>query len=249
MNRRYHAHLRLLKRVFDPGDESSAITMGICSRYRPQPLRILDVGVGEGKSSLRVVDALNKQGYDVSFTGLDLYIPPQTLRTVDEKTNWIVGDFCDFAALAGSFDVVIATQSLYYLGEARDALSALAAHGEVDGITVVTVWTSRCILYRIHKEIFPETRITFAEELVDLVGPSDLHPPTLLESKGEIGISDLLASESACRAAYEVLARMGPSATLDEGRYSDFRQFLGTLPAVETRENGTILFPNELLGH
>ncbi|MCU1247030.1 MAG: Methyltransferase type 12 [Edaphobacter sp.] len=84
----------------------------------PEPLRVVDVGCGDG-DMLRRIDAwAAKRGVPVALTGIDLN--PYAIRAAREATrqaqriDWIVGDALSNAAM-GDIDVVICSLLTHHL--------------------------------------------------------------------------------------------------------------------------------------
>src|SRR4029079_12813904 len=78
----------------------------------PSPLRILEVGAGDGAVSL----ALASQGYDVTALDESLDAPAR-----GDAVRWIERDFLHFDG-DGACDVVLFTRSLHHMAPLDDAL-------------------------------------------------------------------------------------------------------------------------------
>jgi 2-polyprenyl-3-methyl-5-hydroxy-6-metoxy-1,4-benzoquinol methylase len=85
---------------------------------QPGPLRVVDVGCGDGDMLRRIHAWAARRGVSVSLTGIDLN--PDAIRAAREATppaleiNWIVGDALVHAAV-GDIDVVICSLLTHHL--------------------------------------------------------------------------------------------------------------------------------------
>ncbi len=243
MGERYLEDLRLLKGTFDSKNESGVVANAIARTTSKIDLRILEVGIGEGRAASQFVTQLTMCGRRVHLTGLDLDIS----RHVQNRS---IGNISllemDFAALPLSerFDAVLATQSLYYLGRRDGALRKLIDHIVVDGCLLITVWTANCVLHELHKRFAQTpgaqyvTAEILAEELLAMEERADVD---VICTSGQVNLGKWRASEIIRRAAFRMLSRSNMGSKFDEVGYAKFETYLEQLPARARRENGTVI--------
>ena len=243
MDSQYQQDLRLLKGTFDARNEAPVIASAIAGGEASVRLRLLDVGIGEGRAILQATQQLEALGYDVVLTGIDLHISKELRDRMPAGSALIEQNFFEYPHHE-RFDAVVSTQSLYYLGDRQAALRKLIAHTVPGGCLIVTVWSSRCILRNLHLRFVstPDTDCLAAEGVAD-----DLHrlDPTaavdLVRTVGRVNLRRWLTSEATCMAAFRILSRAAPNLSLDEARYTAFCEHLKGLPEEMNRENGTVV--------
>jgi len=111
---------------------------------------MLDVGIADGSSAIKVMAAFADRGVRLDLTGVDPHIPATAY-----SQDWIyspklmVASFDEFEPRC-RYDVVNATQSLYYLGKLDTALRKLVSLLSRDGVLAITIWDDGCILKILH---------------------------------------------------------------------------------------------------
>lgn len=243
MDNQYQQDLRLLKGTFDPGNEASVIATAIAGGNAKSPLRLLDVGIGEGRAILQATRRLEALGYKILLTGLDLRISTELRDRMPSSSVLVEDDFFQYFCRE-HFDAVVSTQSLYYFGDTQAALRKLIAHSAPSGCLVVTVWTSRCVLRDLHLHFVstPGTDCLAAENVADDLRRLDPGATVdLVRTAGRVNLKQWLTSEATCMAAFRILSRAAPKSSFDETRYRAFRKHLAGLPDEMNRENGTVV--------
>lgn len=244
MNAHYMEDLRLLKGTFDPGNEATIIADAIAEFIPKRRIQLLDVGIGEGQATFQAVDSLLSRGWVVHLTGIDLHIPQRIWKYSTASTSLLEADFLSLPATE-TFDAVIATQSLYYLGNIDAALKKLIAHTVSDGCLLVTAWTNNCILHDLHSYVVqvPEllclTAEDIAEKLRNMVGDAHI---TIVRTVGQVDVGKIAGSETLCKAAYRILSRSEEYAESDMASYVRFKSHLKHLSEHMVRENATVVF-------
>lgn len=244
MDSDYIRDLRLLKTTFDSGNEADVIAESIARVSTPGPLRVLDVGFGDGRATLQAIRKLTGLGYQVQLTGLDLHISQRLMQHVPEGTELIEKDFFEYP-IDEQFDAVLSTQSLYYLGEYRPALHKLLQHMRPAGCLLVTVWTGNCALHDLHKRFVsaPDASCITAEDVATAL--RSLSPEgsiELVRTPGSVSVHSWLNTELIGLAAFRVIARANDRSSIDGVTYTSFRSRLSSLPKSVKRENGTVVF-------
>lgn len=243
MNSSYIHDLRLLKGTFNPGNEANVVADAIANGTPRGNVRILDVGIGEGRAAFQFVDRLTSRGFAVHLTGIDLHLSREVRERATRNTRLLEMDFSAFP-LSETFDAVVATQSLYYLGKRNFALRKLLDHAAPTGCLLVTIWSGNCILHDLHTRFvqMPDAECMTAEDLAsELLGMEEDAQVTIVRTVGHVDIAKWLASEVTCRAAFRILSRINRGGDLDGASYDRFKARLQEFPAQMKRENGTVV--------
>jgi len=149
----YTNDLLRLKAAFKGISETPILARIIEQAAVSGSVRILDVGTGTGVSIQKVCDCLCKAGITSIVTGIDLFLPPESFRINDARIFFLQGDFNTFTT-DETYDVVNATQMLYYFPRLKETLLRMIRLVRPGGILAATVWCSDCILYQVHKTFF-----------------------------------------------------------------------------------------------
>ncbi len=243
MDTRYLEDLSLLKNTFDSGNEVTAILTAITNHSVPSDLCLLDVGIGEGNAILKVVRRLSEIGYVAHLTGVDLHISPQLREAAPSLSSLLQLDYLKYCPSA-PFDVVIATQSLYYLDDIKHSLPLLLHHTAPSGVLILTVWSNRCVLFDLYSRFVcskngPAICSEFvARELHRLDSSASIE---LVRSVGTVNIGKWRESDAIRIAAYRILSRTD-GVVFDQVKYRAFERHLRGLPEIVARQNGTIIF-------
>ena len=242
MNSIYLEDLRSLKATFNPGNEGPLIAEAVSISMPKGPLRILDVGIGEARSTFRALELLGSQGYAVHLTGLDLHISERVRRLALPGSEF---QECDFQLLPFEevFDVVISTQSLYYLGEWEVSLRKLLSHARPKGCLAVTLWTENCSLHRLHNRFAQcqKNNLLTAENVAQAAQRQDSSATVrLVRTRGTINVRMWREEARIGAAAFRILSRLEEQGTIDPVAYGKFSEHIKSLQDEEPRENGTV---------
>jgi len=181
----FHTDLNTLKATFDSSDEAAIYLDAITAHLPVSAIDLLDVGVGVGMSTMTLVHALYSKGYSVGLTMVDPAVPDTRKETLRLNGNLCETDLEHFAPVK-PFDVVTATQVLYYLylGDPRSALRRLVALPRSGGgLLALTTWTENCVLFDLYNRVFRSDRPCFtAEEAQSLLAEITGRVPTMVRS-------------------------------------------------------------------
>ncbi|TKJ35672.1 MAG: hypothetical protein CEE38_13745 [Planctomycetes bacterium B3_Pla] len=243
MNSEYHIQLNRLKESFDSANEISVAADAIQKCIPCGELNILDVGIGEGKAAIQLIGRLSRMGYAPRLTGIDIYVPPSLYEKSTHNIKLCEIDFASYP-LTEKFDVVVATQSLYYLGSPELALRKLASHTRREGILLVTMWSNRCELYQLHERFCadPDRRKVAVQHAARMLREIDNYATVeVVTTVGKVDFTYWQESEETCLSAFRVLARAESADDPDLSEYAKFRELITVLPLCGKRENGTII--------
>lgn len=153
----YCASLRGIKDTFTGGSEVSAVAEEILQRTDTGRLRLLDVGVGDGRYAAKLVGLLRAGGRDVILTGIDP-LPEAILGARDSLPGAQL--FCTTAesfSTDTTFDVVVTTHSIYYAAHVPAYVHKLLHLLARDGLLVITAWSTACAVFRLSQLAWPRT--------------------------------------------------------------------------------------------
>ncbi len=112
------------------------------------PMSIVEIGSGSGATSTRVMDILDNNGVDYTYTGVEPYLAQLDMfrkKVPDtEKLTLVQAGLSDFVA-EKSYDLAFVVHSLYYVSNLRESLKkinsfasqALIIHHGPNGINTV----------------------------------------------------------------------------------------------------------------
>lgn len=243
MDSEYHHDLELIKESFRGTSETPLLADLILASTATIKPSILDVGIGSGTQMSKIGISLLESGVNARITGVDLFLPISVSNDPRFPIDYIS---CDFMSLdlSTKFDVVNATQSLYYFDDPQATLGKMLDSVIPGGNMFVTTWTSQCILYRIYQEFFgiPEKFIVTDEYTIAIlknIGKSGLVKRYLFD--GEIDLELILRSDSNLKAFLHILSRKcGPGADCGIETLSRVRDYLRNMPRVVQRQNAIV---------
>jgi len=121
---------RLARRVLDHG----AVQLGEAVAAGMRPLRVLELGCGEGLLAAALARVASEAGAEIAYTGSDISASALDLARRAAPGEFVVGDASDVAAglQLGGFDLVVVKNLLHHLSNPAEFLrraSALLAPG------------------------------------------------------------------------------------------------------------------------
>jgi SAM-dependent methyltransferase len=147
----YFEALQLVKSTFLDGSEKSIVIDCIAKHFKDESLRILDVGIGDGRYIGKIITELDRAGISATVTGIDP--SPASERVVSKFFPAFKVEprrFEDYDTNA-VFDIVIATHSLYYVNQAYQCLDKMVKLTRKGGLTIIVLWSELCVLYKLYK--------------------------------------------------------------------------------------------------
>jgi SAM-dependent methyltransferase len=242
MDEWYLRSLAALKDTFLGGNESQVLAEAILECHSNQHLTLLDIGTGTGRSLIEIVGRLRDNGLSVDATAVDIFFSPDAadrLKTRDILPLQI--DFGEFAS-AAKFDVILATQSLYYFADLHGSLGRMCELLSATGLLCLTLWNEQCILRKVAIEVFGgEASMVLSPRLV-LEYLEKNQRFRRLSSRavvGPVAINQWIASEDVLRGAAIVLSRrLAPEVQQDE--IERLRTVVEKLGSIENRSNSII---------
>jgi SAM-dependent methyltransferase len=115
------------------------------ARTKPERIRVLDVGCGNGGLARRIADAVNYTGIDIAESAV------VSARRVAPRGTFIVGDAMNPPENLGIFDVLVFSELLYYL-DPRIVLPRYRTHANTGAqiyISIIRFWRSWFLWRRI----------------------------------------------------------------------------------------------------
>ncbi|HTT07534.1 MAG TPA: methyltransferase domain-containing protein [Gammaproteobacteria bacterium] len=239
--------------LMESGDASLAraqarATERLLALLPPPPCRVLEVGIGLGKTFER----LSRSGYEVTGVTPD----HQQIKAVQNRAGGagrlICTRFEDMEAASPSFDVVLFQESAQYIQPAErlllDSARHLAPHGTVAGMDEFPLTKLKRL-----REILPDTGLV-AEELTDLTRQAcdscahlieliDRHGPRLAR---ELARATLLDGLLIAFREFDQLSPADRAAVSDE-ELAAFCAIIGYLTAARGKSSGGATLAAELL--
>lgn len=160
----YHTHLSRVKKMFGGTSETRELAFAIARRIAPGSYLLLDVGCGDGTNTQHLMKELRRHGIDVVATGIEL---AELDRADIDGLNVVHQDFMKWG-VDNRFDIVVATQSLYYFPRPRRSIDKMLLHTNSGGVCAITVWHRDCLLNYLNEELFHgHTAIDIASLVVE----------------------------------------------------------------------------------
>jgi SAM-dependent methyltransferase len=242
MDSQFQDGLRALKASFCGRSETPLLAREIASRAASSAISILDVGTGDGQSIIKVAGLLSECGIHSSVTGLDQCIPSGASTIADTFTYQpLQGDFHAFES-PQLYDVVNATQCLYYFSSPRDALRKMLDLTKPGGLTTVTLWADNCALLEIAQFLgrWSGARLFTADHVVTLAHSLGLCDVVQVAFSGPVSIAQWLESD-ALPHILTVVARASAPLRLSSEQIGTISTFLRSLGPCATRRNEVLV--------
>ena len=235
MDSGYTEKLEELRWAFGPISEASLLTDIIARYAAPRTsITMLDVGIGNGIWAQKVVAGVQARGVRVAVTGLDPYIPESA-----QELDWEIRPTFIAAPLAsylnaGTFDVVNATHSLYYLGDEGEALRRLLSLVSPGGILIATIWADGCALKAVHDGYLAVGRPSPSQQNVGATLRALVAPRGSVEKhyfEGTVALGEGGRAHRTKQAIIDIARRDVPVSDAARSSALDFLDSLGTVAA------------------
>jgi hypothetical protein len=239
--------LALLRQTFGPTGERAAIIQEIQRGLPEGDYAWLDVGIGDGLSSSRLLNSLESLGRRFVVTGIDpelqstCYVCEARPDTILEKVR--AEDYVP----SNKFHVINMRQSGYYISQLPDVIATLSGCLARNGLIVVTHWATECVLFGLHRAIAATvgslTVAESAEELHACLTERCAHLTTHLSLFPDRDFDPRRIAEDAelSRALFRLCARRLPVDHMSEvDRLKLTQDYLHTCSGMAYRCNGVL---------
>jgi SAM-dependent methyltransferase len=235
----FHHALSLLKQSFEGDNEVTVFVNAIVDRVRSRTISLLDVGVGAGNSTLECLKVLGSLGIEVNATFVGPEVPSDRREVLKAAGELVDLKFEEYHTDA-RFDVVMITQTLYYLPDLRKAIEKLIACVKPGGLLLITTWSRVCVLYRLYDVVCRGPRPSYAaEDVRQMVFEATGEIPAIVYSRGSVKLS-MWRDDDAMRAAcYMVISRSHEVSS--DNNAGAFWRAICALGNEEERVNGTLI--------
>ncbi|GCE14948.1 class I SAM-dependent methyltransferase [Tengunoibacter tsumagoiensis] len=238
ISKTYDNALDVLKQSFS-GSECELWVDEVRNHFIPQPLRILDIGIGTGESIQKRLLQLSWNGYSADLHGLDPNLCVETVtRHVYDDAHLYKTRF-EEATFSQTFDVVNASQSIYYMQNIPAMLRKMTQLVQPGGMVTITLWSQHCSLYQLQRTVFGAgaTLVTAEQVAEQLVQQHLLRDVKLVSCKGQLNLSRLRASEQGLDAILTIISRKFGDVFLIPQYRAKLEKALLSLPDVAPRIN------------
>ncbi|KAA3609236.1 MAG: class I SAM-dependent methyltransferase [Calditrichaeota bacterium] len=149
--RNYNRSLENLKTCFNGGSEKELIIRRINSTRHSDNLRILDIGSGNGAYIQKIISKLTVN--NIEIIAIDPCIEPATYKMNGHR--YVFNDeYFEQHQPDGAFDIIICTQSLYYMQNVQTAIRKMNNLLKQSGQLIITLWSKHCSIYKVCNKQF-----------------------------------------------------------------------------------------------
>lgn len=239
MDEAYQESLLGLKAVFIGPSETESVASHISSYCSQPSLKLLDVGIGRGVTTHKIVTRLEALGHTVTVVGVDACTSRYNVLLGRPRFEYVEAPFSQFIA-DGLFDVVLSTHALYYLGPTDVALKKMVGLLKPTGLLALSLMSRDCLFYRLHRTVCSsETPPACAEEMSDfLLTLPTVEQVELSIYRGNVNVPRTMASYKSLYDAAYIVSRKREQPTLET--VAAFREALLSLPPDIERVVGSI---------
>lgn len=241
----YGRALSLLKTTFGGTTETPLWVNLVAKSLDQRAIKVLDVGIGDGDSITKKLILLRQIGFEPVLTGIDLSIDSVSdisdVHVALEHVNLICSSLETYNP-GTMYDVVNASQSLYYSNDIEASLTKCIALTSPGRVIVITLWSDTCALYKIAYECANDTENLITAEMVAslLRARTDVESTQLYIFNGIVKLSEWNTT-ALLDAATSILTRDALEIISDQKRRDKLISVLHNLQPVEPRINGIII--------
>nr|VFJ49524.1 MAG: RNA cap guanine-N2 methyltransferase [Candidatus Kentron sp. FW] len=205
---KYDNCLNTLKDSMLGGSELEITIDEVVNKSPTNRINWLDVGIGDGKFTSKIIDRLTRKGFEIHLTGIEP-IKSSFEKAKSQFPNAIMhNDRLENVRLEGKFDVVHFAQSLHYIKEQIPIIKGIEGKLSEGGILVVTLWSKEDALYRLNKKFFPDSGGITAEEYFDMIrGFHSLGDVSVRYFEGFVDFEGLLKSRHGVLSMLRIISR------------------------------------------
>ncbi|RYG99135.1 MAG: class I SAM-dependent methyltransferase [Alphaproteobacteria bacterium] len=202
-------HLRRFKQIVGRSPEAAWVARGIEHSVPNPKIHWLEIGCADGRNLSEVTRGLSATK---QLTG-SAYDPALDRdRLIEQPGFTYFAERIEDAALTGSFDVIHARHSLYYVAEVANVLRNLRSRLNPGGAFIITHWSADCVLSRLNKMIALAQGIPAAPSMSDLtkvVCARGLSVAATLEHRSPLPAT-VLSDPQSLETIFEMSARNSP---------------------------------------
>jgi len=238
----YTKSLNSLKNTFLGGSERNIWIKAISDHFPQKRLRFLDIGTGDGKSLEKTINHLHYQRrYEIELAAIDPLLDGLKRVSATFPSAKIVHSTFENYESDLRFDIVNATQSVYYIINKLQALQKMIQYTQSRGLIIITLCSRECILSKLHYDVMGLNSDLWvnAEDIYELLKKQNGIENVQIEFfQGEVDLTSWKTSREILEMAYEIIARGGLSTV---SKLDSFAQALCNYKDIETRINGIII--------
>jgi SAM-dependent methyltransferase len=234
----YLESLASIKATFRGGKDKHVVSDAIVRRFPGRTdIRVLDVGVGDGSYIAKVSGLARVAGLQLQVLGIDPLLTER--KKLGQSIECLPVSLEEFP-ISQEYDVIHARHSLYYSADLDLALMKLCSGVRQGGMIVASLWSSRCDLYRLHREITHRQPGVTAEDVLNSIGtvcrPGDVR---ITYCSGVVEVA-AWRSPGLIPAAYRIVSRAPVDREPSSAELQAFAVLLSREPDLVHRENGIV---------
>ncbi|MDI6738239.1 MAG: methyltransferase domain-containing protein [Nanoarchaeota archaeon] len=240
-NESYDQCLEIFKESLIGGSEYKIIVDAIMSQTPTNRIRWLDIGVGNGKYTKKIIEGLTNEGFLIELTGIEPdALSYQNAKKILKNANILNQKFEDFK-FDKKYDVINICQSFYYLKNKRKALKTIISNLSEGGLIISTLWSKKDVIYKIHKSLF-KGKSFIAEDYFRLIKAfKGLQNNKLIYFRGKVNLQKWIELGENINYVFKIISRYPNEQAVTTLQTNEAINEILKFPKISLRENGVII--------
>ncbi|MEW6063517.1 MAG: methyltransferase domain-containing protein [Nanoarchaeota archaeon] len=240
-NESYDKCLKIFKESLIGGSEYKIITDAIISKTPTNRIRWLDIGVGNGKYTKKIIDGLTNKGFLIELTGIEPdALSYQNAKKILNGATILNQQFENFK-FDKRYDVINICQSFYYLKNKRKALKRIIRNLSEGGLIITTLWSKKDVIYKIHNSLFKDKSF-IAEDYFQLIRTfKELQNNKLVYFRGKANLQKWIELGENIKYVFRIISRYPNERAVTILRADEAINEILKFPKQSLRENGVII--------
>lgn len=235
--------LRVFKESLKGGSEFKQLIEGITKNLSTNKIRWFEVGIGNGHYLKKIVDELEKRGFEVEVSGIDICESSiKEAREIFPKGKIICGDFSN-QEINEKYDVFSFNQAIYYFYNKNYIVEKCLSHLSEGGLLINVCWSKKDKLFQFHQKVFGKWTLGAfnSEEFKKLISRyKNIKVVTNFNFKGIIDFS-LWKDDANLDKNLYVISRIPIANKIPEVSYTLAKKLIHKQKDKEERVNGILI--------
>jgi len=239
----YERCLKEFKKSLIGGSEFNLLIKGIIENIPTNRIRWFDVGIGDGHYLKKIVNVLEKKGFMVEVTGID--IDKESVKEAQKnfpEGNIIHGAFLE-KILQKKYDVFSFNQTLYYFHNKNSVIEKCLKNLAEGGLLIGVCWSKKDKIFQFHQSVFGKWTLGAfnSENFKELV--SNYKDLKVVYSELFKGKVDFKLWKNPCnlRKNLYVISRIPVSEEISGGNQEIAKELIKQQKDADIRVNGVII--------